>query len=352
MKPMISVIVPVYQAKEYLRPCVESILAQRGERKNHLQEPVIEIVLVDDESTDGSEHICDEYAGIYEQIRVIHKKNEGLTAAWKTGVELAQGEYVGFVDSDDWIAPDMYARLYEKAVETKADIVCCGIRHIFQDHSHADWDDEMQFPEDTYTQQEMRGKVYPSFINDGSFMGRGLQPNRVSKLVKRSLVMENMYLCHNDVTVGEDYQFSFAIFLEAPKIAIIKGFLPYYYRINTTSMTGAYDLRYMDKIKCMKEQLLRISRVKNVYPFEQQIWNDFLCLVVLHIKGGIMAQKKDGFWAARKNIKRVCEDADVRKALETCNMDRLTKAERLFLAFMKLHFYFPMYLAVSLYFKA
>lgn len=345
MKPIISVIVPVYQGKEYLQPCVESILGQRWEEA----EP-IEIVLVDDGSTDGSQDICDAYGAAYEQVRVIHKENQGLTAAWKTGVKEASGEYVGFVDSDDWIEPDMYHRLYREAVKTKADIVCCGIKHIFQDGSHVDWEDEMQFPEETYTQQEMREKVFPSFINDGSFMGRGLQPNRVSKLTRRTLILENMELCYDGVTVGEDYQFSFAVFLEAKKIAILKGYLPYSYRINTASMTGAYDREYLEKIKCMKAQLLRISREKKVYPFEPQIWNDFLCLVVLHIKGGIMAQKSEGYREARKDIRRVCREGDVKKALRTCTMDKLTFQERLFLFFMKHHLYYPMYLAVSLYF--
>lgn len=345
MKPIISVIVPVYQVKEYLEPCIESILAQKWEEPQP-----IEIVLVDDGSTDGSQNICDAYAASYEQIKVVHKENHGLTAAWKTGVETASGEYIGFVDSDDWIEPDMYHRLYQKALKTQADIVCCGIKHVFQDHSHVDWDDEMQFPEETYTQQEMREKVFPSFINDGSFMGRGLQPNRVSKLTRRNLILENMDLCYDGVTVGEDYQFSFAVFLEAKKIAIIKGYLPYYYRINTSSMTGAYDRDYMDKIKCMKAQLLRISGEKKVYPFEPQIWNDFLCLVVLHVKGGIIARKKEGYGEVRKSIRQVCEEEDVKKALQFHTMDKLTKAEKLFLFMMRHHLYYPMYLAVSLYF--
>jgi len=115
-------------------------------------------------------------------------------------------------------------------------------------------------------------------------------------------------------------------------------------------MTGSYDEKYMDKIKCMREQLLRIADQKQVYPFAQQIWNDFLCLVVLHIKGGIMAQKKDGYREARKNIKNVCRDQDVRKALQICTMDKLTTAEKMFLFFMKHHLYYPIYLAVSLYF--
>lgn len=343
MKPNVSIIVPVYQAEQYLEECVNSILQQTYKE--------LEIILVDDGSTDQSAQICDAFSLKYDIVRVIHKANAGLTAAWKTGVLEAKGEYIGFVDSDDKIDSDMYERLYKEAKETKADIVCCGIRHVFEDHSHVDWEDQMQFPEEVYTKEKMKQEVYPCFINDGSFMGRGLQPNRVSKLIKRTLVFNNMNLCDNRVTVGEDYQFSFAMFLEAEKVAIIKDFLPYYYRINAASMTGRYDDTYMDKIKLMKQQLLHINDMKRKYDFSTQIWNDFLCLTVLHIKGGVIAHKNQGYRKVRKNIKRVCNDTEVRVALERYQMPKLTFAEKIFLFFIKHHMYACIYMVIVIYFK-
>lgn len=344
MEIIISIIVPVFQAEQYLEECLQSILQQT--------QPNIEIILIDDGSTDASGAICDKYAKIHPNIKVLHKENTGLTAAWKSGIALSVGEYIGFVDSDDWIAADMYERLYREAQETDADIVCCGIKHIFEKHTHEDWDDQMNFPKEVYTQEEMQAEVYPCFINDGSFMGRGLQPNRVSKLVRRKLALANMHLCDNRVTVGEDYQFSFAMFLDAKRIAILKDYLPYYYRINEQSMTGQYDGSYMDKIKLMKQALSRISDMKKVYDFKPQVLNDFLCLTILHIKGGIVAHKKNGYHAARPDIKKVCTDSDVREALENYSMPNLGPAERLFIFFMKHHLYWFMYLTITLYFHS
>ena len=100
MNEKISVIVPIYKVEQVLKRCVDSILSQTYEN--------LEIILVDDGSPDQCPSICDAYARQDARIKVVHKKNGGLTSAWKEGVRHAEGEWLGFVDSDDWIEPDMY----------------------------------------------------------------------------------------------------------------------------------------------------------------------------------------------------------------------------------------------------
>ncbi|NLL79467.1 MAG: glycosyltransferase family 2 protein [Clostridiales bacterium] len=343
MDKLVSVIIPVYNAEQYIEQAVESVRCQTY--------PKLEILLVDDGSTDKSGSLCDAFADRDERIRVIHQPNNGLTATWKRGVREAKGEYVGFVDSDDWIDPDMYEKLLFEAQKQEADIVCCGIHHIFEGNTHKPWDDEMKLSKNVYTQEELAKEVYPVLLNDGSFMGRSLQPNRVSKLVKRKLILDNMDLCDNCVSVGEDFQFSLSIITEAKKIAVLPGFLPYYYRVNEKSMTGGYDKAYLDKIIYMKKQMERISEKKGVYDFSQQITNDFLCLVVLHMKGEIVRNKAAGYFENRRNMKRICNDTQVLRALALYRMPKLTAAEKLFLYFMKRHFYLAIYLAVRIYFR-
>lgn len=343
MNEKISVVIPVYNAQAYLRQAVDSVRCQTW--KN------IEIILVNDGSTDGSGGICDEYAARDPRIKVLHRKNKGLTAAWKRGVREASGVYVGFVDSDDWVEPEMFERMYVRAVEEGADIVCCGIRHVFEGDVHKPWDDEMGTPGENYTNRQMEKELYPVLINDGSFMGRTLQPNRVSKLVRRELVRAYMNLCDDGVSVGEDFQFSLSIFPEAAKISVIKGYCPYYYRVNVKSMTGGYDREYLGKIKYMKSQLERISDEKGVYDFKPQILNDFLCLCVLHIKGEIVRNKKAGYRDNRRNMDRICKDPEVERALFFHTMNRLSYAERLFLFWMRHRYYLAIYLAVRIYFR-
>ena len=116
--PLISVIVPVYKVEPYLRRCLDSLVGQTYTN--------LEILLVDDGSPDRCGAICDEYAARDSRITVIHQKNGGVSAARNTGLDAAKGEWLGFVDSDDWIEPEMYAALLEAAVRTGADIAVCG----------------------------------------------------------------------------------------------------------------------------------------------------------------------------------------------------------------------------------
>ena len=111
---MISVIVPVYNVERYIRQCVESILEQTYAD--------LEIILVDDGSTDGSGSICDEYKLKDNRVVVIHKCNGGLSEARNAGLDIARGEYIGFVDSDDYIEPDMYEVLYKNCERYAADL--------------------------------------------------------------------------------------------------------------------------------------------------------------------------------------------------------------------------------------
>ena len=112
--PLISLIVPVYNVKDYLKTCLQSILEQTY--KN------LEIILVDDGSDDGSSGICDEYARMDQRIKTIHLPHSGVSAARNAGLAAATGELLGFVDSDDWIDHDMYQYLYALMQEHDADV--------------------------------------------------------------------------------------------------------------------------------------------------------------------------------------------------------------------------------------
>ena len=117
-QPMISVIVPVYNVEAYLPKCVDSILAQTYK--------TLEIILVEDGTKDSSGKICDEYAKKDSRIRVVHKENGGLSSARNAGMDIARGDYFGFVDSDDWIEPEFYETMLSAAQKHDADLVCCG----------------------------------------------------------------------------------------------------------------------------------------------------------------------------------------------------------------------------------
>ena len=118
---LISVIIPVYNTKKYLEQCIKSTLSQTYDN--------IEIILVDDGSTDGSGDICDKYAMENSNIQVVHKLNAGLGMARNTGLELVNGTYVAFLDSDDYISPHMIENLYKKILEENVSV--CRVYEIF-----------------------------------------------------------------------------------------------------------------------------------------------------------------------------------------------------------------------------
>ena len=140
--PELSIIVPVYKVEKYLPRCIDSILAQTfGD---------FELILIDDGSPDGCGRICDEYARKDKRIVVIHQKNMGVSAARNAGLDIAHGRYIGFVDSDDWIEPQMYEVMMDAIRENGADMAVCGVRYADEDgkFTRADWLSESVYSRD------------------------------------------------------------------------------------------------------------------------------------------------------------------------------------------------------------
>ena len=118
----ISVIIPLYKVEKYIRGCIDSVISQTYRN--------LEIILVDDGSPDACGKICDEYAEKDSRIKVVHRKNGGLSAARNTGINFATGKYIAFVDGDDHIHPDMYSQLHFSILQSGADIAICNFLYV------------------------------------------------------------------------------------------------------------------------------------------------------------------------------------------------------------------------------
>ena len=127
--PTISVIVPVYKVEPYIRKCVDSILGQTFSD--------IQVILVDDGSPDQCGKICDEYAKQDNRVEVIHKENGGLSDARNAGIPYAKGEYIIFLDSDDYIENDMFEYMYTRIKDSGADMATCGLSEVYTDRIEA-----------------------------------------------------------------------------------------------------------------------------------------------------------------------------------------------------------------------
>lgn len=336
----LSIVVPVYNVEKYLDKCVKSILKQS--KKD------MEIILVDDGSTDSSGKMCDDFSKMDERIRTIHKSNGGLTSAWKAGVEFARGKYIGFVDSDDWIDEDMFEKLYEAAQKNKADMVICGLVYEFENPNIPKRNESSLLNEGIYDRKKIMEEIYPKLLNDGSFFGRTIQPARVTKLYSRDIIIKNMHLCSETVSIGEDLQLTFAVLCDASCVVMLQNYFPYHYWINNNSMTGKHDPNYVGKIAETMNQLLNIEVQKSVYNFEIQIINDFLCLTVLGIKNEIMKNKS--YSDCIKNLKRIYGMPEVKDAIEKYNMPLLNKSEKIYIKLIQKKMYRITYIITKVFF--
>ncbi len=223
--PLLSVIIPVYNVEKYLRNCLDSILAQDFTD--------YEVILVDDGSTDHSGVLCDEYAADHPAFCCIHKTNGGHTSARKCGYEASKGEYVTFVDSDDWIAPHMYRKLCQAIRDSHADIILCNHIAAMQDREEIC---TMPFAPGFYDKTRLEEEVYPSMLYSGTFYKYGISPNLWNKAFRRDLLKKHLMHVPDDIAVGEDALASYSCILDAGSAYVLPDAL-YYYRSNADSMS-------------------------------------------------------------------------------------------------------------------
>lgn len=237
MGSLLSIIVPVYNEKEYLYNCIESILNQSYAN--------IEIVLVDDGSTDGSGEICEEYAKRCKQISVIHKKNEGLIRARFTGAKHAAGHYITFVDADDWIDYAMYTSMM-LGIENY-DFVMCGI-HRYYDSDHI-VSEKLLYEEGIYDKPDIISKIIPVMLWNADTNRWNLDPSLCTKIFrKEKLMIEFERIKDLGCYFGEDSAVVFPLALHVDKVRLISE-CHYYHRQRENNAVPVYirDENFFEK---------------------------------------------------------------------------------------------------------
>ena len=319
----ISIIVPVYNVKEYLSKCIDSVLNQTIEN--------MEVILVDDGSTDGSENICDEYADKDLRIRVIHKKNGGLMSAWKCGVKKARGQYIGFVDSDDWIDKHMYKDMLEVADIYEADLVCCGL--VWEYPNSNKKYETIKIEAGLYEKADIQNKIYPKLFTSKEFHARALSPNRVTKIFKRTKLMEIIDECTEQISMGEDLITTFLYLNITDRLYIMGNYCPYHYRNNANSMTRHFNEKNYEKIEVLNCELIRINDFYSDYNFSTQIYTDYLNLFIAMMESQILTSDSEFI---QVSIRTAFSRNRMRIAQENCDKEILSLKNRICLLFLKL----------------
>lgn len=236
----ISVIVPIYNAESYLRQCVDSILNQTKDN--------IEIVLVDDGSTDGCSSIVDEYAATNGNVLAIHQANGGLAAARVAGLKHARGKYIGWVDADDFISPEMYEKLYALVQNKGADYVYCD--YSFYPHK--------------VKGKEKWFKLYYGRV-DWNYLERNNQA--WNTLTSRAL-LDEIRIIDLYPLFGE-YSW-LAVLLHAKKTEVLEDSL-YFYRVGMNSMSGGSFKGKVPKFRCQVDVTARLHELIDGTPYDKSL---------------------------------------------------------------------------------
>lgn len=257
-KEKISVIVPVYNVEQYLGRCVDSILEQTYQN--------LEVLLVDDGSPDSCGDICDKYAKEDSRVRVLHKENGGLSDARNAGIELATGTYVAFIDSDDWIEPQMMEVLYTTLLCHDADIAECSYRNLYAD---------MDMEETACTGDVTVGDNI--FALEAMLDWHYFKPNAWNKLYKKSVIGSIRY---PKGRIHEDEFTTYKFFYQAKKLAYIDFSFYNYDRRRPNSITGEkFSEANLDACWAFRERV-DFFEAHKIKKLEKKM-NDIYCWQVL-----------------------------------------------------------------------
>ncbi len=236
--PLVSVIVPVYNVERYLEKCINSICSQSY--------PHIELILVDDGSTDHSGEICDRYAEANSNIKVIHQKNAGQSKARNSGIDLAKGELLLFVDSDDYICDQMLERMYARMVQDQSDLALCG-------YTFYDEDGKKQ---GTYT--------FPDEVKTGF---QALMAYDKNGFLMTSIIWNKLYrkFLFDQIRfpvgrVHEDEATVYLLLDQCQKVSILAEPLYSYVQHSNTTMTSAYSVKRLDGVEACYERYFYYRR--------------------------------------------------------------------------------------------
>lgn len=233
MEALISIVIPAYNIESYLPKTLDSVLAQTYQN--------LQIIVVDDGSKDGTGKVLDEYAGKDSRIVAIHKENGGVTSARLKGLSVAEGQYIGFVDGDDYIEPQMYARLMENLLAHGADISHCGY--------------QMVFPSGKIDYYYNTGKV---IVEEGDQCCAGLlhgglvEPGLWNKLYRKELFLGLADWIDPSIRINEDLLMNFYLFRQA-QVSVFEDVCPYHYvlRRGSAATSGISEHKLKDPLRVM-----------------------------------------------------------------------------------------------------
>lgn len=324
METKFSVIVPIYKVEKYLSKCIDSILEQTYTN--------FELILVDDGSPDKCPQICDEYAKKDSRIKVIHKQNGGLVSARNIGIKNATGDYICYVDGDDWIVKETLYKINNIIIKNpNVDMVVFNLEKLYDNQIEKI---EFYVEPGLYDKERLKKEIYPYLMYDNRkpFCVGTLFPAACNKIYKTELLKEH-YCRDERIKMGEDNAFTYECALYSNSIYFFDEILYEYNQLNCTSFANSYDKNRFRNNQLLTEYIK--NRIGNINENMMQQVNAFkaywLIMAIFHeVKTG----RK--FNDARKHIKKEIKQT---KVLDGINFNGVPNSARLYLILLKFHMY-------------
>ena len=345
--PKVSIIVPVYNTEKYLKQCIDSITVQTLED--------LEIIIVDDGSKAECAELCDELAKRDSRIKVIHKVNGGLGFARNTGMELVSGEYVGFIDSDDYIKPEMFEALYTAAVKNDADIAISGTCFVGGNTFSQDGDyiEKPSFDKETVFEGEGMKTLLLGVVGA---LPREAEDSRYGvsvckNIYKRSLLQrEKIEFFSERQIISEDTMFMVDYIKRAQKAVGVPGAF-YCYRRNDESLSKSYRADRFEKVLIFLAELEEhikdvLSREEYGLYFDRLVQGYGRIVSVQEIMHA--HDKKIKYSTLRARLKEICTNEMMTKVLKTYPWHQLPKKQAAFAFCMKYKLYYMQKIMVLL----
>lgn len=251
---IISVIVPVYNTEQYIGQCIESIMNQTYRE--------IELILVDDGSTDSSGSICDKYAITDTRIKVIHIENRGAFQARKVGALEAKGEYLAFSDSDDWLELDAFEKIEQLCRKFTPEIIAYA--YMYENNRIV----ESLYDEKYYTKLAIQNEIINGMMFDSGYGRRRLDPSLCSKFIKRELYVSIANKVNDRITFGDDALIVYPAVFQAESM-YITNYALYHYQKNQTSCTHKFPLERIIEVQAFQRNIINIFQEKDCYHVMQ-----------------------------------------------------------------------------------
>jgi glycosyltransferase involved in cell wall biosynthesis len=270
MNPKLSIIVPIYNSETYLSECINSILDQTFQN--------FELLLINDGSTDNSREICETSAKKDSRVVLINKQNSGVASSRNTGILHAKGDYIGFVDADDTIKPNMYLTLYNEAIHLSADIVICAIKminHLINEVSTTSvWKDVNCL---------IAKNTIEKFIIPATLQGKDISLSPCfNKLYKKDIFKNIMF--DEKRTHGEDARLNMELLQNINSVAFIDEPLYNYYVRNKNSLTQKFRTDFYEYYLDSKNYGVALSNKYNIPQSALKIENDFVSNILAYLQ--------------------------------------------------------------------